>query len=105
MTKRQLSSDEKKLCKRSIKQLQERSKLIRPKIKYYDYMLSEGLQNNAQEKYLEYLQIKKSINQELYTNDLSIIELQRQVQDGVEPKKQQKQNLCPQCGQEVKQNA
>ena len=79
MVKRQLTDDEKQLCSKAISQLEKRNNQIRPKIEYYNYMLSKGLQLNMEEKYDEMLQTKKQINQEVYTNDLKIIQLKDQI--------------------------
>ena len=102
MVKRQLSDDEKRFCEKAIVQIEKRGKLIRPKVKYYDYMLTEGLRINYEEKYQEFLEIKKQINQELYTNDLKIVQLKDQITNGVE-KIEMNKSHCKECGQEIQQ--
>ena len=104
MVRRELTSDEKSMCERAIQQLKKRNNIIAPKIKYYDYMLSEGLRINLDEKQQEFLDIKKQINEEVFENEQKIIILQSQVNEGVEVKetKLNDKPLCPHCGQEVK---
>ena len=101
MVKRKLTSDEQKMCQRAVDQLKKRNSLIGPKIRHLDYMMVDGLRIGFEEQYQEILTKKTTINQEVYLNDLKIIELQRQIYDGVEIKKD-KIIMCPQCGQEIK---
>ena len=98
---RQLNSDEKKLCASGINRLQKHRTRIASKIKYYDYMLSDGLRNNYQEKYDEFLSTKKEINEDIFHTDIKITELKRQIQEGVEVKLNiKRKTICPKCGQE-----
>ena len=101
MVKRQLSLDEKRLCEKSVKQLEKRNSFIQPKIEYYDYMISKGLHINYEEKLQEFIGIKKEIIQEIYTNNLKFVQLRDQIQNGVE-EIESKTNFCNQCGQEIK---
>ena len=102
--KRKLTDDETKMCERAISQLKNRNSLIRPKIKYFDYQITDGLKGTMEEKYQEMLQKKKEIHQELFENDMKITVLRSQVQDGVEVKKKNDKEICAQCGQEIKQD-
>mgnify|MGYP001604603224 FL=1 len=102
MGKRQLTDEEQKLCEKVIRQLEKRNTLIRPKIEYYNYMISKGLHINYQEKYDEFLAIKKEINQEIFTNDLKTTQLKDQILSGVEIKEKQEKTICSECGQEMK---
>ncbi len=97
---RQLTSDEKRLCESSITRFNKRRKHIVSKVKYYTYMLSEGLMNNYKDKYDEFLKTKKDINEELYQNDMKMMIIQRQIQEGVEVKNKIKVKTCSECGQE-----
>ena len=103
MAKRKLNSDEVKLCNRNIKKIQHRNNIIRPKVKHYDAMLSGVLHANYEEQYEEMLNKKRAINQELHNNDMVVLQLQQQIQDGVEIiKEEDKKQFCSECGQEVK---
>lgn len=101
MTHRELTDEEKRACEKSIRQLEKRNSFILPKIQYYDYMISKGLYINYQEKLDEFLDTKKQINQEIHTNNLKIVQLKDQVQNGVEVIGEKK-TFCNSCGQEVK---
>ena len=101
MTKRPLTDDEKKLCERSINRLKTRNNLIRPKITYYDWQLSQGLKIAMEEQYQIVLKSKREINEELYLNDMTIIQLQEQINNGVEIKKKTETKICKECGQEI----
>ena len=103
MPKRKLTSDEIKFCERNIKFIKKRNSLIKPKIIYYDYQISHGLKVSMEEEYQKFLAKKKEINEELHRNDLTVIQLQRQIQDGVDVIKEKKK-FCPKCGQEETEN-
>lgn len=98
---RQLNSEEKKLSEAGVKRLQRYRKQIASKVKYYDYQLSDGLRNNYEEQYQKMLSIKKQINEDIFHTDIKIIELERQINEGVEIKLNIKQKtICSECGQE-----
>ena len=56
-----------------------------------------------EEEHQKALDKKREIYEELHRNDMTIIQLQNQVQEGVEVKDKSKE-YCSECGQEVKED-
>ncbi len=87
MPKRELSDTEKRICKKMIAKFEKEIRHLKFLERYYDLMIGEGLLWN----YLEKLEQEKAKKKEILTDMqeliLKIVELRRQLLEGVEEKR------------------
>lgn len=86
MSKRDLSETEKNICEKMIVKFEKELQHLRFLDRYYDMMVTEGLHWNYLEK-LEQEKVKRrEILQDMQEITLKIVELKRQLLEGVEEK-------------------
>ena len=85
-TKRELNQEEKTLCEKNIYKLTQRNNNLTYYVKYYNLMLTQGLKVNYEMQLAEFKQKLKDVNEEIHTNNLIIINTQKQIEEGVEIK-------------------
>ena len=83
---RQLTEEEKHLCQKNLQRLKEDKARLLYYQQYYDLMISHGLKINYEEKMKEFLAKKRDINADLQAMDFEIIEINRQINEGVQEK-------------------
>jgi len=86
MVKRKLDNNEIKICERQLKSRGEKIGWLQYQLKYYDLMLSEGLEQNYLKTIREFKNQKSEYESELKAEQEVIAELKRQMKDGVEIK-------------------
>ena len=86
MSKRELSETEKRICNKMIVKFEKEVGHLKFLERYYDLMISEGLMWNYMEKIEQEKQKRKEILQDMQEAILKIVELKRQILEGVEEK-------------------
>ena len=88
---RELESKEKEMCRKQIEIRHKRNKWLEFQLKYYDLMINEGLEQNFLEKIREFKLQRKEFDKELTSNKEVVKVLNEQIKNGVEVKKEIKQ--------------
>jgi len=91
MQKRKLSKDEKKICEKMIKRFEKELQHLRFLERYYDMMIGEGIYWNYQQRLSDEKDKKKEIVGQINEITFKMIELKKQLLEGVEVKEEKKQ--------------
>ena len=86
MSKRELSDTEKKICEKMVAKFENEVRHLKFLERYHDLMIGEGLYWNYLERVKESKMEKKKVVDDIQEAILKIVELKRQVMEGVEQK-------------------
>ena len=86
MSKRELSEAEKKICEKMIAKFEKEVRHFLFLGRYYDLMISEGLHWNYMETLNQEKAKRRQVLEDMQENTLKIVELKRQLREGVEEK-------------------
>ncbi len=85
--KRPLSEDEKNLNITAIKRLTEANQDMEIQVADIDHKVNYVLPFSLKQQTKEFLNKKREFNENIHNNNVTVIELERQIQEGVVPKK------------------
>lgn len=86
MSKRELSETEKKICEKMIVKFEKEIRHCKFLERYHDMMISEGCHWNYEERLKEQRNMKKEALEDMQEATLKIVELKKQLLEGVEEK-------------------
>jgi len=90
--KRQLTEDEKKMCRVRSIGIENEMNWCRYQLEYFDLMLAKGLKLNFEKKEREFKIEKKEFEQQLKLGEETLRVIRKQVREGVDIKKIGKEN-------------